>query len=80
MNKNPGYGTLKSMGDALGGKSSTTSFSPQFIGQFGYAPLTSEEVEWTFCALNIILTDWRLNFVDEDLKWYSVFVANWEDE
>ena len=33
LNKNPGYGTSKSMGDALEGKSPTTNFFPQFIGE-----------------------------------------------
>ena len=33
LNKNPAYGALESMGDALEGKSSTTNFSPQFIGE-----------------------------------------------
>ena len=45
LNKNPGYGTLKSMGDTLEGKSPTTHFSPQFIEEFCYALLTSVEVE-----------------------------------
>ena len=80
MNKNLGYGTSKSMGDALKGKSPTTHFSPKFIEEFCYAPLTSAEVERTFSALNNILTVWRLDFDDKHLKWHLVLVANWEDE
>ena len=44
LNENPGYGNLKSMGGALEGKSPTTNISPQFTGEFCYAPLTSAEV------------------------------------
>ena len=80
LNKNPGYGTLKSMGDALEGKSPTTNFSLQLIGEFCYAQLTSAEFEWTFSALKNILKDWRLNFADAHLKCHLVLGVTWEDE
>ena len=80
LNKNPGYGTLKSIGDALEGKSPTTNIPPQFTGKFCYATLTSAEVERTFSTLKNTLTDWRLNFAEEHSKWHLVLVSTCEDE
>ena len=68
------------MGDALEGKSPTTTISLQFIGEFCYAPRTSAEVDRTFSAVKNILTDWRLIFTDEHLKWLLVLIDTWEDE
>ena len=76
MNENPGYGALKSMEDALEEKPPTTDISPQFIGNFVMLR-TSAEVERTFSAVKNILTDWRLNFTDEHVKWHLVLIATW---
>lgn len=80
LSKNPGYGAVKSIGDALEGKSPRTEFPPQFIGEFSHAPLTSAEVERTFSTLKNILTDRRMNLTNEHLKWYLVLSATCNDD
>ena len=77
LNKNSGYIKIKLINDVLNGVSVTQfeiNLSPEEIACFKFSPITNCDVERSFSKYKNILSDRRLSFEENNLKYY--FIAN----
>lgn len=74
LNKNPGYGTLCKVAKILAGEgaNSNVTLSPEAISSLKDAPITSCDVERSFSAYKMVLSDRRQNFTMANLEKYLI--------
>jgi hypothetical protein len=83
FNKNSGLKKISKISKIINGKTLTEeeselelNLSPEEISAFKYAPITNCEVERSFSKYKHILSDRRLSFIEENLKYYLIVNCN----
>lgn len=76
--KNDGFQVLHDLNQALidGSAISTVSDDPNILSAYTFAPITSVDIERTFSAYKLILTDRRYNFTKDNLEKHLIIMFN----